>query len=93
MEDKLKEFLSFFEEKNRSKQKPSKLLFDISSKNKIFVWAEIEDEEFEKVENALILAEAKFYSKYYNEGIYMKLLTVNTRENIEPPSYYNFISL
>lgn len=68
---------------------PVKLAMDIS-KSKILVWAEIADDD-EKIEDELILAEAKVNHKYYPYGFSIASTIVEKSDNLPIPPHYETI--
>ena len=68
---------------------PSILAFDLS-KSKLLVWAEIDDDD-EKMEDELILAEAKIHYKYYPYGFSISSTIEEKSDNLSIPPHYEEI--
>lgn len=66
--------------------KPLKLAFDFND-SEVLVWAEIKDGE-EKLEKALLKAEAHINSKYHSYGFDMESTIVESSDNLNVPNHY-----
>jgi hypothetical protein len=82
-------FFAYLSELKRRNAIPLKLAFDIS-KSKLLVWAEIEDDN-ERMEDELILAEAKVHYKYYPYGYSISSTIVEKSDNLQIPPHYETI--
>lgn len=71
------------------KNLPLKLALGLSD-SKILVWSEIEDDN-EKMEEALLIAEAKINGKYYNHGFYINSTIIEACDKLTIPPHYQKI--
>ena len=60
------------------------------SDSKILVWAVVDDND-EKTEDALIIAEAKVNGKYYEKGFYLNSTIIEKSDNLSVPPHYQKI--
>ncbi len=65
---------------------PKKLAFDLAD-TEVLVWAETDDND-EKLEQQLILAEAKVNAKYHVFGYDITSMIVEKSDNLSIPSHY-----
>ena len=79
----------YIDELKKLETKPLKLSMALSD-SKILVWAEIEDED-EKTEDALLIAEAKVNGKYYQKGFYMTSTIIEKSDKLSVPQHYQSI--
>lgn len=68
---------------------PSKLAVNYND-SEVLVWAEIEDNN-NKMEEALLIAEAKINAKYHNYGFDMETTIVETSDHLSVPNHYQRI--
>ena len=68
---------------------PLKLAMGLSD-SKLLVWSEIEDED-DKMEDALLIAEAKVNGKYHANGFYINSTIIEKSDNIPVPNHYQTI--
>ena len=88
IESLIKEYL--IELKSRD-IKFKKIALDLGA-SKILSWIEIENDD-EKSEDSLILAEAKLNAKYYDDGFLLSTTIVEERDYIPVPSHYHLLSI
>lgn len=69
-----------------SEYTPNSLAFAISD-SKVFIWAEIEDDD-EKAEDAIIEAEGKVNANCYDIGYNVSATIVERSDNLSVPSHY-----
>lgn len=81
--------LDYLSELKKREAIPLTLAFDIS-KSKLLVWAEIEDNN-EKIEDELILAEAKIHYKYYPYGFSISSTILEKSDNLPVPPHYETV--
>lgn len=79
----------YINELKSSQRNPLKLSMALSD-SKILVWAEIDDND-EKTEDALLIAEAKVNGKYYEKGFYLNSTIIEKSDNLSTPSHYQSI--
>ena len=70
---------------------PHEIAFDLSDA-KILVWAKINDDD-ESTEDALLLAEAKANSKFFNYGFFISSTIVEDRDKLSIPPHYTELKL
>lgn len=58
--------------------------------SKILVWVELNNDD-EKSEDALIMAEAKMNAKYFSEGFHMSTTIVEELDKLAVPEHYQLI--
>lgn len=68
---------------------PLKLALGLSD-SKILVWSEINDDD-EKTEDALLIAEAKVNGKYHDQGFYVNSTIIEKSDNLNVPPHYQKI--
>lgn len=76
----------YFKDLIKTKSKPCKIALELSN-SKILVWVEIKDED-EIMENALILAEAKINSLFYQYGYHISSTIVESSDGLTVPEHY-----
>jgi hypothetical protein len=70
---------------------PGEIAFDLSDA-KILVWAKINNDD-DKTEDALLLAEAKANSKFYDYGFFISSTIVEDRDSLSIPPHYTELKL
>jgi hypothetical protein len=79
----------YIKELESSNSKPLQLSMALSD-SKILVWAVVDDND-EKTEDALIIAEAKVNGKYYEKGFYLNSTIIEKSDNLSTPPHYQKI--
>lgn len=81
----------YLKELIKSESKPSKIALELSD-SKILVWAEIIEDD-EKMENALILSEAKINAEYSKYGFYISSTIVEDCDGLTVPEHYKNVAI
>lgn len=78
--------VEYFKELGKQPKMPNQLALGLSD-SKIFVWAEIEDNDV-TTEDSLLLSEAAINEKFYKHGLYISSTIVEISDKLPIPPHY-----